>query len=167
MSKWESRFQHLVNFLVAGTGIGYAAFKYFGKYFAAGADPFSAVGNPLEPLFHDAHVLVVPALVFACGLIWKSHVLKNLRTANRLKRSSGLGLLCVLVPMVATGYMIQTAVDDGWRKAWVMIHLITSGVWVASYLSHSLVPAIKQSELSLRWRRRAPLRGKRAKMETA
>ncbi len=155
MTVWEARFQHIVNLLVALTGIGYAYFKYFGH----AADPFSAVGSPFVPAFRDAHVLVVPALLFACGLIWRSHVLKNLNAPKKPKRASGIGLLCVLVPMAATGYLIQTAVDETWRKAFVWVHLVTSAVWVSSYLSHSLVPVIKEKAISRRTRRRAIFAG--------
>ena len=158
MSTWEARLQHFVNFLVALTGIAYGYFKYFGR----GADPFSSVGSPYEPFFHESHVLVVPALVFACGLIWKSHVLKNLNTSRKAKRSSGLGLLCVLVPMVATGYLVQVAVDETWRKVFVWVHLVTSGVWVASYLSHTW--ALKLTE---RISRSPRVKRKRPRLETA
>ena len=45
--------------------------------------------------------------------------------------------------MVASGYLIQTAVDGGWRKAWVAVHLITSVLWLAGYLAHQ-VPLLWQ-----------------------
>ena len=138
MTPWEVRLQHLVNLLVVGTGLGYAYFKYF----AHGTNAYSTIGNVNEPIFHDAHVLVVPALVFVCGLIWNSHVLRNLKTARNVKRGSGLGLIIILLPMVATGYLVQTAVDESWRRAWVWIHLVTSGVWTMSYIVHLVGPTV-------------------------
>jgi hypothetical protein len=50
--------------------------------------------------------------------------------------ASGVTLGLTLIPMVASGYLIQTAVDDTWRKIWVGVHLISSGLWVAGYLAH-------------------------------
>ena len=47
-------------------------------------------------------------------------------------------MVLTLVPMVASGYLIQTAVDGSWRKAWVVVHLISSGLWLAGYLVHQV-----------------------------
>jgi hypothetical protein len=46
------------------------------------------------------------------------------------------------VPMVASGHLIQTAVDGGWRRIWVIIHLAASGLWLLGYLAHQ-VPALR------------------------
>ena len=133
------RFQHLANFLGIITGLAYA----WTRYFTGNSDPFSNVGNPWEPFFHNSHIWVVPLLVFACGLIWQSHILpmwKNLNPKNRgLKKViSGVCLLFIFCPMVATGYLIQTTVEENWRKIWVAVHLITSAVWAISYIVHFL-----------------------------
>ena len=151
MTPWEIRLQHLVNVLVVGTGLAYGYFKYF----AQGTSAYSSVISPNEPIFHDAHVLVVPSLVFACGLIWNSHVLKNLKTARKVKRSSGLGLIIILLPMVATGYLVQTAVDESWRRTWVWIHLVTSGVWTMSYIVHLVGPVVVRRRLKQNRKRHA------------
>jgi hypothetical protein len=42
------------------------------------------------------------------------------------------------VPMIVSGYLIQTAVTPAWRTAWIAIHLAASGLWVAGYLTHAL-----------------------------
>jgi hypothetical protein len=51
-------------------------------------------------------------------------------------------MIFLLVPMIASGYLIQTAVDDGWRRAWVWVHLIASGLWLLGYLAHQ-VPTVR------------------------
>ena len=53
-----------------------------------------------------------------------------------------MGMVLTLVPMVASGYLIQTAVDGSWRKAWVAVHLIASALWLAGYLIHQ-VPLLR------------------------
>ena len=47
--------------------------------------------------------------------------------------------MLLLVPMIASGYLIQTAVDGGWRKVWVGVHLAASGLWLLGYLVHQTV----------------------------
>jgi hypothetical protein len=44
--------------------------------------------------------------------------------------------------MVASGYLLQTAVDDAWRAVWLWIHLVTSGLWIVGYLVHQ-VPTVR------------------------
>jgi hypothetical protein len=43
-------------------------------------------------------------------------------------------------PLVLSGYFVQTAVDPGWRRAWVAVHLVTASLWIASYLVHQVTP---------------------------
>ena len=137
MRKSDARLQHASNILGIGSGLLYAWFKYFAK----SSDAYSRQ-NFLEPTFHDAHVLVVPLLVYGCGVIWHNHILPKIRAIRRnhpqrvSKTWSGLALLFILVPMIATGYLIQVSVDENWRKAWVVVHLATSAVWSLSYLIH-------------------------------
>jgi hypothetical protein len=133
----ETRLQHAANILTIGTGIAYV----WTKYFFRSSDPYSNSGSPWEPLSHNSHVVVVPLLVFACGVIWRSHILpkwQSVKTSTHVirKTASGLGLLFVLVPMILTGYLIQVSVDEVWRKAWVVAHLVTSAVWTLSYVAH-------------------------------
>ena len=137
MRESETRLQHAANILTIGTGLAYV----WTKYFFHSSDPYSNTGSPWEPLSHNYHVVVVPLLVFACGVIWRSHILpkwQSVRTSTHVirKTASGLGLLFVLVPMILTGYLIQVSVDDFWRKAWVIVHLATSAVWTISYIAH-------------------------------
>jgi hypothetical protein len=90
----ETRLQHVANFFTIGTGVAYV----WTKYFFHSSDPYSNAGSPWEPLSHNSHVVVVPLLVFACGVIWRSHILpkwQSVRNSTHVirKTASGLGLL--------------------------------------------------------------------------
>ena len=132
-----SRLSHVANGLVIATGF----FLVWQKYYAPPADAFSASGGRFEPAAHASHVVVVPLLVFACGVLWQTHILPKWKTRAYHRRQiqktlSGLGLLAVLAPMVASGYLIQVSVDEIWRKGWVAIHLVTSVAWTLAYGIH-------------------------------
>jgi hypothetical protein len=132
MSRFEAWMLHVSNLLVGGTGLVYAWMVYLVKP----VDPFSVVNHPLQPLTQHLHILVAPLLVFAAGLVWRRHVWPQWQRGAADRRRSGLTLMLMLVPMIASGYLIQTAVDGGWRKVWVGVHLAASGLWLLSYLTH-------------------------------
>ena len=50
--------------------------------------------------------------VFAIGLIWRNHVWRHYKTGRNTLRRTGLTLLFLFGPMIVSGYLIQTAVDD-------------------------------------------------------
>ena len=62
------------------------------------------------------------------------------KRGGRERRRSGVSLALTLVPMVASGYLIQTAVEESWRHAWVVVHLVASGLWLLGYLAHQVLP---------------------------
>ena len=136
MSRLEAWLVHVATLLVGATGVVYAWMRYL----LAPAEPFAVVNHPLQPAVQHLHVWAAPLLVFAAGVIWREHVWKHWRRGIRARRRSGLSLVLTIVPMVASGYLIQTAVSPGWRTAWVAIHLVTSGLWLAAYLVHQVVP---------------------------
>jgi len=137
VSRFEAWTLHLANFLVGGTGLVYAWMVFLMKP----ADPYAVVNHPLQPAMQHLHILVAPLLVFATGLVWRRHVWSHFRAGVRQGRRSGLSLILTLVPMVISGYLIQTAVDGGWRQAWVWVHLVTSGLWLLGYLAHQIPAA--------------------------
>lgn len=147
MSRFESWMIHLSNLLVGGTGLVYAWMAYL----ARPSDPYAVVNHPLQPAAQHLHVLTAPLLVFAVGLIWQRHVWAHWRRGAKKGKRSGLGMVLTLVPMVVSGYLIQTAVEPGWRQAWVVVHVATSLLWVAGYLAH-------QIPLALGWLRRRRVR---------
>ena len=136
MSRFEAFFLHLSNVLVGGTGLVYAWMIYL----AEPADPYAVVSHPWQPHLQHLHVLAAPLLVFAAGLIWRRHVVACWKQGIRQRHRSGVSLALTLVPMVVSGYLIQTAVEPGWRQAWVWIHLVTAALWVLGYLVHQTLP---------------------------
>lgn len=123
---------HLSNLLVGGTGLVYAWMVFL----VEPADPYAVVNHPLQPQVQHLHILVAPLLVFTAGLIWRRHVWAQWRRGIAERRRSGLSLISLLVPMIVSGSLIQTAVDDSWRRIWVWVHLVTSGLWLLGYLAH-------------------------------
>ena len=138
MTRFEAWSMHLSGLLVAGTGVVYGWMRYF----AVPADPYAVVNHPSQPLFQHLHILFAPLLVFAAGLIWREHVWKHFRQGVRGRRRSGLSMILTVVPMVVSGYLIQTAVAPGWRTAWVAVHVATSVLWMAAYGGHLAAPAL-------------------------
>jgi hypothetical protein len=132
VNRFEAWMLHLSNLLVGGTGLVYAWMLYLAKP----ADPYSVVHHPLQPLIQHLHILFAPLLVFTAGLIWRRHVWWKWRSGAGERRRSGLSLALFLTPMIVSGYLIQTAVDDLWRRIWVTIHLAASGLWLLGYLAH-------------------------------
>lgn len=132
MKRAEAWTMHLSMLLVAGTGLVYAWMRYL----AEPADPYAVVNHPWQPAVQHLHLWTAPLLVFAAGLIWREHIWKHWRQGVRKSRSSGLALLASLAPMVASGYLIQTAVADAWREAWVAVHLTAAALWIGGYAGH-------------------------------
>jgi hypothetical protein len=136
VSRFEAWTLHLATLLVGGSGLLYAWMLYA----LAPADPYAVVHHPLQPAVQHLHVWTAPLLVFGAGLIWRAHAWVHLRQGVRRHRRSGLTLLLTLAPMVASGYLIQTAVGAGWRAAWVAIHLAASALWLAGHAAHAVGP---------------------------
>lgn len=149
MSRLEAWLLHAATLLVGGTGVVYAVVRYA----LARPDPFSAVHPAQAPVQH-AHVWSAPLLVFALGLIWKSHAWCSTRRDVAGRRRSGLQLMLTAAPMVLSGYFLQTAVDPVARRVWIAVHLAASGLWLAGYLAHQLSrrPAESRAQQSPRFR---------------
>ena len=127
---------HISNLLVGGTGLAYAVLRHLVKP----ADPFAVVNHPLEPLVQHLHVIVAPLLIFAVGVSWQRHIAARLRRRDLPRYRSGLAAVLALLPMVTSGYLLQTTVDDSWRKAWIVVHLVSSALWLLGYVVHQLQP---------------------------
>lgn len=131
MTRFEAWLLHLSNLLVGATGLLYAWLRYV----AEPPDPFAVAHPWLAPVQH-AHVWTAPLLVFAVGAIWRSHALAGVRLGAPARRASGLALVAGFAPMAASGYLLQTAVDAGWRKTWLIVHLATSAAWLVATVAH-------------------------------
>jgi hypothetical protein len=144
VSRFEAWLAHLSTLLVGGTGLVYAWMRYL----LPPVDPYAVVHHPWEPATQQLHLLTAPLLVFVAGQIWYRHAWLHWRRGVRQRRASGIAMALTLVPMVASGYLIQTTVDEPWRVTWIVVHCAASGLWLAGYLVHAL------REFAA-WRRRA------------
>lgn len=140
MTRAEAWFLHASNVLVGGTGLVYG----WTCYLVEPADPLDVVNHPWQPALREWHVIVAPLLVFACGVIWREHVWRRIRTGYRERRKGGLALALSLAPMALSGYLLQTARDEGWQRAWVVVHVATSVLWVLAYVVHQFSPRARQ-----------------------
>ncbi len=145
MSRGQSIFLHAANLAVSGSGLVYAWMRYLN----VPVDEWAVVNHPWQPHFQHLHVVTAPLLVFAVGLIWSAHVIGKLQN-GRKNRIAGLGLAVLFLPMVASGYLLQVAVDPEWRRAWVWIHVVSSLLWIAAFVIHQVraVTAKNGSEIS-------------------
>jgi len=134
MTRFEAWLLHLATLLVGGGGLVYAWMRYLVRP----EDPFAVVNHPWQPQVQHLHVLAAPLLVFAIGLVWKTHAWPGVRLRAAARRRSGLALVATAAPMIASGYLLQTATDPSWRQAWLVIHLAASALWLGGYLAHQL-----------------------------
>lgn len=136
MTRGEAWLNHGANLLVGGTGLVWAWMLFL----VTPGDPFAVVNHPLQPLFHAGHVVTAPLLVFGVGLLWRRHVWARVASGYPARRRTGLALFALVVPMIASGYLLQVAVDEPWRSAWRWTHLVSSSLWVVAYAVHQLAP---------------------------
>ena len=134
MSKLEKWSVWITSILTGVTGLGYL----WTKYFVESSDPFAVVNHPLEPWFLKAHIIVSPFLLLALGMIVLGHVWKHF--ANRITwgRNSGILAAAVFLPMVVTGYLIQSVTGQGWLEVLAIAHIVTGCVFIAGLVAHQI-----------------------------
>jgi len=135
MKTWEIWLSHLSTLLVTVSGLAYLWMKYAMRT----NDPFSIVNHPWQPAMLSLHVLAAPLLVFVVGLTVQSHIQKKLRSSVRTNRSSGLISMVTLPVMVASGYMLQVITAPLLASITLGLHLVSSSVFVMTYIAHKVV----------------------------
>jgi len=133
MSRGQALFVHLANLAVSGTGLVYAWMRYL----AEPADEWAVVNHPWQPHLQHLHVLSAPLLVFAMGVIWSAHVVGKMKNGGE-NRAAGVGLTAIFLPMAASAYLLQVAVDPGWRQTWMWVHVVASLLWVVAFVVHQV-----------------------------
>ncbi|HEX4823622.1 MAG TPA: hypothetical protein VFV19_04890 [Candidatus Polarisedimenticolaceae bacterium] len=118
--------------VVGITGIVYGVLKYFMR----SDDPYAVTHHPLEPWVLKAHVLAAPVLVFAVGAVYTRHIVRNWRTGRVLGRRSGIATIVVVLPMIASGYLIQTVTAASWLFWIAMLHIAAGLVYLATFAGH-------------------------------
>lgn len=134
MNRVERWLLDLANLLVGGTGLVYAGMKYL----MDPLDEWAVVNHPWQPHLQHLHVIVAPLMVFALGLYWKGHVVSKIGAGRGGGRVTGWLLVLQMLPVVLSGYLIQVTVSEGWRTAWVWVHVATGILWIIAWLAHRL-----------------------------
>ena len=134
MSRAVAWLVHASVALAGATGLVYGWMRYL----VEPADEWAVVNHPLEPTVKALHILLVPLALFACGLVWRGHVWGRIRSGFRHRRRTGILLAALLLPMAASGYLLQVSTDETWRAVWMWTHGITGVAWVLAYLVHQL-----------------------------
>ena len=119
---------------VAVSGAVYGAMKYL----MTSEDPYAVIHHPLQPFFLKAHVLCAPVLVFAVGMVYTRHVIRQWKSGRPFGRTSGIGIVATLVPMIFSGYALQTLTSDRWMYRVAMLHVLMSAVYLAGLVVHAI-----------------------------
>lgn len=106
------------------------------RYLLEPVDPWAVIHHPLEPWMLKAHILVSPVLVFAVGMISVGHVWRHLRSRVRSGRRSGLVTALAFLPMVGSGYLIQSLTSPLALRWLVAIHLVTGTLFGSGVALH-------------------------------
>lgn len=131
MNAWQRRSFTALSAMLIVTG----ALYFWMKDVLIPADPFSVVNHPLQPLVQRLHVLAAPAFLVVFGMVATAHVGGKLRVGAPLRRS-GLASLVSIIVMTASGYLLEVAVDEGWRRIWSVTHIASGGMFAAAYALH-------------------------------
>lgn len=132
MNRFEKWSVWITSALTVVTGVGY----FVTKYLFSPEDPYAVVGHPWQPFFLKAHILVSPLLLFALGLIAVQHVWRHFVSGVRWSRRSGLTTALAVLPMVATGYLIQALTSAGWIRAMAWSHIAFGVLYGAGLVAH-------------------------------
>lgn len=128
--------------LVGLTGLVYAWMKYL----LVPETEWAVINHPLQPWVLKAHIISAPILVFGIGAIFFDHLLRHLRSGIAPGRRSGIAVSLVLLPMILTGYLIQSVTHVGWLRAMVWGHVISSLLYLAFYGIHAWLMAVRRAQ---------------------
>jgi len=134
MSRAQLLWLHISIALTAVTGIVFAWMKYAMK----SDDPFAVANHPMQPHMLSAHVVIAPAMTFVLGWTFANHIWPRIVIGDPRRRLTGLTATILIVPMIASGYLLQIATNDAIRHAMAIAHWISSGVFVIAYAAHLL-----------------------------
>jgi hypothetical protein len=118
--------------VVGITGIVYGGMKYL----MSSDDPFAVVHHPLQPLVLKVHLIAAPVLVFAIGAVYTRHIVRQWRSGGASGRRSGAGMAAVIVPMILSGYLIQTLTSESWLFWTAMAHIAAGTAYLAAFAAH-------------------------------
>lgn len=108
---------------------------YFWMIQLTPTDPFAVVNHPLQPMVQRVHVLAAPPFLILFGMLAGTHVAWKLRARGALL-PSGLITLITIVLMVASGYLLEIAIDEWWRRMWSALHVLSGTIFALACAVH-------------------------------
>ena len=135
MTRFERALLWLGTAATAGSGVAYGWMKYF----MVSEDPFAVVHHPWQGAMLKLHVLSAPVLVFAIGMIFSRHVVKQWRLRAGQGKRSGSSIAIIGAAMTVSGYLIQTVQADSPLRWVIGAHLVTSGIYLATLVVHQIL----------------------------
>jgi hypothetical protein len=132
MKRWEAWTSHIGWTLVGLSGIVYGVLKYF----MGSADPDSRVAHPWQPSVLALHLLAAPVAVFGLGLLFRRHALANLSSGEGERRRTGLAMTLLAIPLVLSGYLLQTLTGDAARHGTGWGHAALGLLYAVGYALH-------------------------------
>lgn len=132
MSRFEKWSVWSTAIATTATGVVYLWMKYL----LQSNDPWSVINHPLQGLLLKAHIISAPLLVFALGLITLRHIWNHYRQGVRKGRKTGIITGLVTVPMILTGYLIQTTIHQGWLDFVALAHIGLGVVFAIGLVTH-------------------------------
>jgi hypothetical protein len=114
------------------SGVGWLIFHYFlPRHGQFGTEP-----HPLESWSLALHGACAFAMLWLSGWLWKAHVLPWWDTRKR--RTSGVVLIFISAVLIASGYLLYYASDDGLRHWSGLVHWSIGLVLVLPLVVHGL-----------------------------
>ena len=135
MSRFQAWLLHLSVAAITVTGAAYAWMRYA----MTTDDPFAVVNHPWQPHALHLHVLAAPVIVFALGLVFADHIWPKYESRMRARRRSGVGALWTMIPMVASGYLLQVLTNETALQAMKVTHWVSSAIFVLAYVAHQVL----------------------------
>lgn len=162
-----TRFERWVVWISSITTVVTGVVYLWLKYVLVSDDPFAVVNSPWQGPVLKLHIVAAPTLVFAFGLVAVRHVWRHLRNRVSEGRLSGLAGVVALIPMIATGYLIQAVTDEGWLRALAWSHIGLGLLYAVAILCHQFTAGGRRARMYRarvrRSRRRRHFRGRRAR----
>lgn len=134
---------HLATGALSVTGLVWAWMRYM----LEPVDEFSIVHHSAEPEMRIGHLLAAPLALFLWGLVWRSHVWARWRVGVQPRRRTGFLLMVLVLPMVASGYLLQVTDAESWRLVWTWLHATTGTAFALLYLVHQFGPRLVRRDL--------------------
>jgi len=148
MSRCLRRLLWISSVVTGATGLVYMWMKHFME----APDAWAVINHPWEPWFLKAHILAAPVMLFSVGLVAGYHILRHFHPGLPTGRRSGILVGLVLLPMVASGYLIQAVTHTGVLNVLAWTHFWAGVVYLCALVVHSQAMRMKKIESGARSR---------------